>query len=131
MEFSVEQMVELGFRQVFIPQVKASRPWFTPEMKDCWRCALRVAMRDGSSHSANFEEGRSQKQNPFGKHRYYCESLVEAEVQLKLARVRVAEFLADTRKDGASAPFDITAERIIRCWDYFGGVAEKTEVEVQ
>ena len=131
MKFSVEQMVELGFRQVFIPQVKASRPWFTPEMKDCWRCALRVAMRDGSSHSANFEEGRSQKQNPFGKHLYYCESLVEAEVQLKRARVRVAEFLADMRKDGDSAPFDITAERIIRCWDYFGGVAENTEVEVQ
>ena len=131
MKFGIEQMVELGFRQVFIPQVKASRPWFTPEMKERWRCALRVAMRDGSSHSANFEEGRSQKQNPFGKHRYYCESLVEAEVQLKRAKERVAEFLTDMRKDGENDPFDITAERIIRCWDYFGGVAEKTEVEVQ
>ena len=131
MKFSVEQMVELGFRQVFIPQVKTSRPWFTKEMKERWSCALRVAMRDGSSHSANFEESRSQKQNPFGKHRYYCESLVEAEVQLKRAKARVAEFLADERKLGFCDPFDITAERIIRCWDYFGGVAEKTEVEVQ
>ena len=131
MKFSVEQMVELGFRQVFIPQVKTTRPWFTQRMKDCWKCALRVAMRDGSAQSANFEESRAQKQNPFGKHRYYCESLVEAEVQLKRAKERVAEFLADMRKDGENDPFDITAERIIRCWDYFGGVAEKTEVEVQ
>lgn len=131
MEFSVEQMVELGFRQVFIPQVKTYRPWFTQRMKDCWKCALRVAMRDGSSRSANFEESRSQKQNPFGKHRYYCESLAEAEVQLKRAKGRVAEFLADARKYEDSAPYDITASRIIRCWDYFGGVADKTEVEVQ
>ena len=131
MEFSVEQMVELGFRQVFIPQVKTYRPWFTQRMKDCWKCALRVAMRDSSSRSANFEESRSQKQNPFGKHRYYCASLVDAEEQLARARERVAEFLADMRRDGENDPFDITAERIIRCWDYFGGVAEKTEVEVQ
>ena len=131
MEFSVEQMVELGFRQVFIPQVKTYRPYFTQRMKDCWKCALRVAMRDGSSRSANFEESRSQKQNPFGRHRYYCESLSEAEVQLKRAKGRVAEFFADMRKDGENDPFDITAERIIRCWDYFGGVADKTEVEVQ
>ena len=131
MEFSVEQMVELGFRQVFIPQVKTYRPYFTQRMKDCWKCALRVAMRDGSSRSANFEESRSQKQNPFGKHRYYCESLAEAEVQLKRAKGRVAEFLADARKYGDSAPYDITASRIIRCWDYFGCVADKTEVEVQ
>ena len=131
MKFSVVQMVELGFRQVFIPQMKTSRPWFTPEMKDRWKNALRVAMRDWSSRSANFEESRSQKQNPFGKHRYYCESFIEAEVQLKRARVRMAEFLADERKYGDSAPYDITASRIIRCWDYFGGVAEKTEVEVQ
>ena len=131
MKFSVEQMVEFGFRQVFIPQMKTSRPWSTPEMRNGWKCALRVAMRDGCSRSANFEESSAQKQNHFGKHRYYCDSLVEAEEQLERARVRVAEFLADMRKDGDSAPFDITAVRIIRCWDYFGGVAEKTEVEVQ
>ena len=132
MEFSVEQMVELGFQQVFIPQVKTYRPWFTQGMKDCWKCALRVAMRDGSSRGANFEESRSQKQNPFGKHRYYCESFVEAEVQLKRAKERVAEFVADEVKENfRCGAYDITASRIIRCWDYFGGVAEKTEVEVQ
>lgn len=131
MEFSVEQMVELGFRQVFIPQVKTYRPWFTPEMTNCWKPALRVAMRDYERKSKNYEESKRQKQNPFGKHRYYCESLVEAEVQLKRAKERVSEFLADMRKDGENDPFDITASRIIRCWDYFGGVAEKTEVEVQ
>ena len=131
MKFSVKQVAAFGFRQVFIPQVKTSRPWFTPEMKDYWRCALRVAMRDGSTKSENYEESRAQKQNHFGKYRYYCESLLEAEVQLKRAKERVSEFLADERKLGFCDPFDITAERIISCWDYFGGVAEKTEVEVK
>lgn len=131
MKFSVEQMVELGFRQVFIPQVKTYRPWFTPKMTNCWKPALRVAMRDYDRKSKNYEESKRQRKNPVGKHRYYCASLVYAEEQLARARERVAEFLADMRKDGASAPFDITAERIVRCWDYFGGVAEKTEVEVK
>lgn len=132
MKFSVEQMVELGFRQVFIPQVKTSRPWFTPEMKDGWKCALRVAMRDHDRKSKNYEESQRQKENPVGKHRYYCDSLVEAEEQLARARERVAEFVADEVKENfRCAEYEITASRIIRCWDYFGGVAEKTEVEVQ
>lgn len=131
MKFSGEQMAELGFRQVFIPQMKTSRPWFTPEMKANWKCALRVALRDGCVQSANFEESRAQKQNLFGKHRYYCDSLAEAEAQLARARERVAEFIADEVKENfRCAEYAITAVRIIRCWDYFGGVAEKTEVEV-
>lgn len=131
MKFSVEQMVELGFRQVFIPQMKTSRPWFTPEMSNGWKCALRVAMRDHDRRSKNYEESKLQKENPVGKHRYYCDSLAEAEEQLERARVRVDEFVADEVKSNVRcAAYDITAVRIIRCWDYFGGVAEKTETEV-
>ena len=131
MKFSVEQMVELGFRQVFIPLVKTSSPWFTQEMKDCWKNALRVAIRAGSSSSKNYKEKNRQKKNPYGKYFRYCDSLVEAKEQLARAYERVAEFVADERKAGISASYDITAVRIIRCWDYFGGVAEKTETEVQ
>ena len=132
MEFSVEQMVELGFRQVFIPQVKTYRPWFTPKMTNCWKPALRVAMRDYDRKSKNYEESKRQKKNQVGKHRYYCASLVDAEEQLARARERVAEFVADEVKENfRCGAYDITASRIIRCWDYFGGVAEKTEVEVQ
>lgn len=129
--FDNREMSALGFRKVYIPQLRTARPWFKPEDIATWKNALRVALLTNRWHGLHREEASKQKENPNGHHRYYCDTPEEATKQLRRAKERIQEFLNKEIKDnGRCDYYKVIDERVISCWDYFGNVATDSEKEI-
>ena len=99
-------LVKLGFKKVFVPQVRIHRHWFTPENEMVWCAAKRMFLRlrcDRDSH---------------------CETMDEAAAEIKDVAIRLEDMKSDD-KMGKDAK--IIATRIISRWQYFGKVEKDTE----
>lgn len=110
----IELLEELGFRKVYIPQFRVSRPWLDEAARRTWYNAI-------PSHREHGDYNAFRATRPAAKHPSsydYCTTMEEARAELDAAKRRIL--------DDATGPVEILAERVVTEMWLFRDVSSET-----